>query len=261
MRYALALFMLALVVAGQAQSGALYNPDINSDDVISAPDLIGFLPFYGQPFTPFPLGEIDTVAAGVEALLYAPDSGSVAAYMGQKNYFECQRACHDLPGNWSLPDMKLFTSVYSELVEDVESQSLNERMIWANINSEGYTVNQADQGYGDWWHINYLKFYTSLSTSDWSTRDVKGYVAEYAHFIHCYCATTEAPKVEYCYCESPGGWDDGSSIQECASSKVADGWYPLGGIQSHHKAPGFGALDVANTEFMYKVQAFWRYVP
>tara|TARA_B100000767_G_scaffold44305_1_gene38510 strand:+ start:344 stop:661 length:318 start_codon:yes stop_codon:yes gene_type:complete len=57
----------------------------------------------------------------------------------------------------------------------------------------------------------------------------------------CYCYTHERPKVEYSYCE-------GTNIQECADSKMLDGWYPLCGISS----------SVENGTQL-STQAFWRW--
>ena len=61
--------------------------------------------------------------------------------------------------------------------------------------------------------------------------------------VGCYCATHERPKVEYSYCE-------GSNIQECADSKVAEGWYPLGGISYSYMGSG---------GWNRNSQAFWRW--
>ena len=63
----------------------------------------------------------------------------------------------------------------------------------------------------------------------------------------CFCATHERPKVEYSYCYSSFQ----TGIEDCANIKVAEGWYPLGGI----------GTNTASTQTAYGtiVQAFWRW--
>jgi surface protein len=46
------LLSLGMTVSAQVQVQYPYNPDANADSVISAPDLLDFLPVFAQPFTP-----------------------------------------------------------------------------------------------------------------------------------------------------------------------------------------------------------------
>jgi len=59
--------------------------------------------------------------------------------------------------------------------------------------------------------------------------------------VTCFCATSERPKVEYSYCRE----DDGD-FAECITSKMQEGWYPLGGLS-------------AGGNYSYTHQAFWRW--
>ena len=53
------LFFLLLAVGLQASSQSLiqypYNPDEDNNQNIGSPDLLGFLSYYGEPFTPEPI--------------------------------------------------------------------------------------------------------------------------------------------------------------------------------------------------------------
>lgn len=61
MKNLLAVFFAFCACILSAQTEPVYNPDFNSDSFISAPDLVSFLPFFGQPFTPFSLSDPDEV--------------------------------------------------------------------------------------------------------------------------------------------------------------------------------------------------------
>ena len=48
--------LLAVTLSAQEPSITYpYNPDSNTDSLIGASDLVDFLPFYGEEFTPEPL--------------------------------------------------------------------------------------------------------------------------------------------------------------------------------------------------------------
>ena len=60
MKQIVACLAICTSLCAYTQDGVLYNPDFNNDSFIGAPDLLGFLPFFGQPFTPFALNDEET---------------------------------------------------------------------------------------------------------------------------------------------------------------------------------------------------------
>ena len=78
-------------------------------------------------------------------------------------------------------------------------------------------------------------------------KNYSGYVApaDLNEQHRCICTTQQRPKVEYSYCRGPLV-NDPSPFQQCATEKVENGWYPLGGVSQ---------FDSYNDAF----QAFWRW--
>jgi len=190
MRHLLSLFALLLSCSMLAQGPVEFpwNPDSDGDDFIGVNDLMALL------------GEFDSVFSE-EALYLSEDSTSAMYDAGTLKFLECQIACNNLPGRWSIPKLN---EVH------VEGQEM-----WLN------------SSIGDMIAENPFFIATSGNFS-------RG-PASYA--LGCFCVTKERPKVEYSFCTAehyvmnvPSLGDHTSAFQECCDEKVENGWYPLGGF-------------------------------
>jgi hypothetical protein len=138
------------------------------------------------------------------------DEESALVYVGYIDYFLCHQACENLPGFWHM-------STLGDLCLLSDTDDVNQA--WVKTDYQGgdpfaYLINS-----------NKTYYKTNNGTGP----------------MGCYCAAHELPKVEYSYCsEISAGFND------CISSKVQDGWYPLGGLSSD------GLYNNKN-------QAFWRW--
>ena len=157
------------------------------------------------------------------------DGESALVYVGEISHPACEYACNHMPGFWQMARLGELTPLIEDITDPVwlRPNSLeNDGVIYENTTSR------------------FPVFFPSgtQSTVSWHQYPLYSY--------SCYCATKQLPRVEYSYCE-------GSEIQVCADEKVADGWYPLQGISSHHRYP-----YLANTgggSYQWDVQAFWRW--
>lgn len=157
-----------------------------------------------------------------EENIYLSSDSSIAMYdMGNRNYPNCQISCNDLPGNWKMPSLSEI-SVSDAMWLDTPQESLN---LW---------------GYCNCYRAQYLSSSGDLDTKRMSDNG------------SCYCHTKELPKVEYCYCF-------GAEIQECAESKVNEGWIPLGGTTTHEKTL-WTSNGYDHNSINHFTQAFWRLV-
>ena len=191
-----------------------WNPDADGDDFIGVNDLMALL------------GEFDSVFSEEE--LYVTEDGQAAIFhaTGGKNYLQCYSVCSQLPGNWKIPSLNEFGSVWSNLSPPDFSY------YW--IHSQGALTGESGNNdeYG-WRVLRYPNNYQDGAIGGSNFRSVHS----------CACFTKERPKVEYSYCE-------GQNITECATVKVQDGWYPLGGISSYYDQAAGNQI---------RTQAFWRW--
>lgn len=174
----------------------------------------------GDQFVGLPdlLGLLTVYGQEFENAIVAEDGESAIMYMGDMAYPLCAQSCENLPGIWQLPE-----------IEDLG-------LVWAEVNSGGFSwlTPNSSQEHSGYNYVQSLRFYengtiraTAGPNEDW----------------RCYCTAKQLPRVEYSYCT-------GSSIGSCATSKVEDGWIPLGGMS--YTGDGAG-VD-------YRVaQAFWRF--
>jgi hypothetical protein len=213
MKYLLVTIGCFFCLAMSAQTGFVefpYNPDSDGDDLIGTADLLDLLALYGLEFSE-------------EDLYLSEDSTSALLYTGQHNFYRCYKSCKDLPGNWRLPHY------YDMLGQELSSFDFCDGCYtWIDLTIEG----KADPTGG--YHRTMLV--AGGNSNDGGISSSTNPDADQ----HCLCYTHERPKVEYSYCE-------GTNIQECADSKMLDGWYPLGG-------PAYRTNNSPN-----KLQAFWRW--
>tara|TARA_Y100001954_G_scaffold154169_1_gene164013 strand:- start:344 stop:886 length:543 start_codon:yes stop_codon:yes gene_type:complete len=134
-----------------------WNPDSDGDDFIGVNDLMALL------------GEFDSVFSE-EALYLSEDSLSAMYNAGPQNFFECQMACRNLPGQWRMPAV-------SEVFVLNQGMWLNSTLGDMAPNGEPYFINNSGR--------------ISYTYSD--------------HVEGCFCVTNERPKVEYSYCLSGSG--------------------------------------------------------
>ena len=156
------------------------------------------------------------------------DAQSAIVYMGEMAHPLCTQACDNLPGFWHMSTMADLGLVWDELS--------NTSNTWVNSTEVFYDAPFYVAAY------HFLEGSTGIHS-----------ITVYPYSIfRCYCAAHELPKVEYSYCE-------GSDIQACAEDKVTNGWFPLNGVSSHHRYPGTNNNYVADIDYQWKVQAFWRW--
>ena len=165
------------------------------------------------------LGEFDSVFSE-EALYLSEDSLSAMYDAGNnKTFLECQIACRNLPGRWSMPEIEEVTVTGQEM--------------W--LRRSGGVPTELNTAY----ILN-----ASGAAGQTGLQDQR----------ECFCVTKERPKVEYSYCnvdshaDNIDSYDNPNNVadfQNCCDSKVQDGWYPLGGLSK-------GSADDG-------CQAFWRW--
>jgi len=221
MKHLITFLALGIACTAGAQINGFeppYNPDSNADAFIGTHDLMDLLSAFGSAFEP-------------ENIYVSTDSTHMVVLGGYSvNLAECHGICAGMGNQWRVINLADF-GIYEELVnneaDNIPSSAwLNE----PNLLSIGLEValnsNSGNtQEIWPYWNHQYgLKFGITTIT------------------LGCYCATQERPKVEYSYCK-------GTNIQSCADSKVADGWYPLGGTSGNHS-------HVLNETI---VQGFWRW--
>jgi hypothetical protein len=148
-----------------------------------------------------------------EDLYLNDDSTTAIYYAGSMMFSDCFRNCSQLPSNWKIPS--------AEQIMQFDLSMLNTYALWLD---------------------GPMSYHTSILSTEYYTINTTGRIMRenYDNSYNCYCYTHERPKVEYSYCE-------GTNIQECADSKMLDGWYPLGG-------PAYRDTNSPN-----KLQAFWRW--
>ena len=207
MRRLLALMMCAVSLGAAAQFPNLpYNPDENGDGLIGVVDLQGLLSNYGSEFSGAVISE---------------DGESAITYMGELGRLQCEYACDNLPGYWTLPNPPDLTPVLGAIsyYAWVRSQ-WNYRTESGNVKVPFYYKPNGDMGM------------TYELDQEWS----------------CYCAAKQLPRVEYEFCAPFVGNVEG--FRTCCQDLVSDGWYPL------NVDPGSGTTRSNSTVLG---QAFWRW--
>ena len=209
------VFTLAIALASlcaHAQFPNLpYNPDENGDGLIGVVDLQGLLANYGNEF---------------ESAVLSEDGESAIVYMGQMGYYTCEHNCEQLPGFWQVSGASDLVPVQSEL------------------NVSGYTLSWVNRtGFESNLTLNSCPYYQGSNNSGQRVIDAAGSQQNY----RCYCAANQLPRVEYSYCYAQGY----GGLDECSSSKMSEGWYPMGGV-----ATSAASNATYNVHF---VQAFWRW--
>jgi hypothetical protein len=154
-----------------------------------------------------------------EGLYVNEDSTAAIVHVGSLNYPKCAYQCKSLPGSWRVATLEDLGMIWDELLPNTNYH------FWLGEREPGKLPIRIENG---------LTQTTYTSTLEQSN--------------HCYCSTSERPKVEYAYCAN-------SDISACVNSLVADGWYPLSGISSHSATlpPGSGWTP------QQAIQAFWRW--
>ena len=215
MKHLMTLVALLVSTAAVAQIPTLpWNPDGNDDQFIGLPDLLDLLTVYGQEF---------------ENAIVAEDGESAVMYMGDMQYPHCEYACEQLPGYWSMPELKDLVPSWGEVYNSTTPTT------WLRYQEGWYGQGG---GTGKQRMFPYLLGASNNSTSRgvYNSDDINVN-------RRCYCTAKQLPRVEYSYCT-------GQSITTCATSKVEDGWIPLGGMT--YTGDGTGSD--------YRVgQAFWRF--
>ena len=157
------------------------------------------------------------------------DSTHVVLDIGTMTYFECLAQCNQLEGSWRV------------------TTKMDIGYAWQGLANGSYYLNSEASPANNC----FLCSYSLEKTSSTSLIAGPSGTQNISDSPTCLCATQERPRVEYTYCE-------GSNIQNCASDKVADGWYPLD-LTSHHRHPGEDYSGATGSGYQWKVQAFWRW--
>lgn len=207
MKHLMTLVALLVSTAVVAQIPTFpWNPDENGDQFVGLPDLLGLLTVYGQEF---------------ENAIVADDGESAIMYVGDMGLLQCDHACQNLPGFWTMPSPPDLAPVLVDVQTAWIAVDWSQEPLQSDANVYKYP-------FFDTGKIRSTQFIDSENVS-------------------CYCTAKQLPRVEYTTCE-------GSSVQACSDEKVQDGWMPLGGISSNHR----GSTNTS-TSYQWKVQAFWRF--
>jgi len=212
MKHLLTLALFAFGLNAIAQFPNLpYNPDENGDGLIGVVDLQGLLANYGSEFSSAVLSE---------------DGESAIVYMGDMEYPHCEYACEQLPGYWSMPELKDLVPVWG----DVYNVDHPNTWLKPQENMLGLT--------GDKERL--FPYFIGASAS--SGKGVYVSSNGFDNDKRCYCTAKQLPRVEFTTCA--GGW---SYFDNCCNANLEDGWYPLPGSN-----PG-------NSSASDYTQSFWRW--
>ena len=216
MKHLITCLALGIACAAGAQVNGFeppYNPDSNADAFIGTHDLMDLLSAFGSAFEP------DNIYVSTDSMhmLVLAD-----VYVTR---IECQGICSGMGNQWRVMNMADFGRYEFDASNMPGSSAwLNEPDLM-NLGLQLAVSSSSTPNSQIWPYVhssNSIGFSVPIDTKS------------------CFCATQERPKVEYSYCE-------GTEIQSCADSKVADGWYPLGGPST---MAYYGE---------HKTQAFWRW--
>ena len=185
MKHLMTLVALLVSTAAVAQIPTLpWNPDGNDDQFIGMPDLLDLLTVYGQEF---------------ENAIVAEDGESAIMYMGDMGYPQCQYACENLPGFWTMPKAFELTPVLGEIQGSGENTWLKTKM---EPTSDPYST----YAYAAYFDGTYLRYSTFIIMSN-----------------RCYCTAKQLPRVEYDYLDTFGMTP--SQFSDAATDKASEGWY------------------------------------
>lgn len=198
-----------------------YNPDENGDGLIGVVDLQGLLANYGNEFAGAVLSE---------------NGESAIVYMGEMQYPHCEYACEQLPGYWSMPELKDLVPVWGEVYNNTNPQT------WLKPQENMLDLTGAKERL-----FPYFQGYSNNGSRGVYASDVGFNINDY----RCYCTAKQLPRVEYTACEGCNYSGNGAytvlNLQSCIDEKLAEGWYPLGNAAQ----TGYGG-GCTN-------QAFWRW--
>ena len=204
MKRLVALMMCAVSLGAAAQFPSLpYNPDENGDMLIGVVDLQALLANYGQEFS---------------SAVVSEDGESAIVFMGEMGYFECEFACEQLPGFWSVASPQDLVPIYDEL--NVGTTFVEFTFTW--IDKSDFEPNSNNLLY---------PLYQGGSLPDNRAIITTQYIGRQRR---CYCAASQVPRVEYdiIYAFSGNGSEQAcSELQSMVNSKLDDGWMIHGTVQ------------------------------
>ena len=218
MKHLMTLVALLVSTAAVAQIPTLpWNPDGNNDQFIGLPDLLDLLTVYGQEF---------------QNAIVAEDGESAIMYMGDMGLLQCDHACENLSGFWYMPSPPDLAPVLADV-----------QTAWIAIDWSQEALRQAAA-------TNVYEFPFFDTGKIRSTQFID------SENVGCYCLTKQLPRVEYDVCRGFSGQTSAEAqmdaakwqLSECVNEKLANGWQPLGTIQT----------DGAGSATGY-VQALWRF--
>ena len=186
---------------------ASWNPDENGDHFVGLPDLLGLLTVYGQEF---------------ENAIVAEDGESAIMHVGDMGLLQCDYACQNLPGIWTMPSPPDLAPVLTDVQTAWIAIDWSQEALQRDANVYEYP-------FFDTGKIRSTQFIDSESVS-------------------CYCTAKQMPRVEYSYCNngSANSAIPPAYFESCVAEKLENGWYPL--------------LDGPSKSYPSDfVQAFWRF--
>ena len=182
MKHLMTLVALLVSTAAVAQITTFpWNPDENGDQFVGLPDLLGLLTVYGQEF---------------ENAIVAEDGESAIMYVGDMGLLQCDHACQNLPGIWSMPSPPDLAPVLADVQTAWIAVDWSKEPMQMDANAYEYPF--FDNG-----KIRSTQFIDSENVS-------------------CYCTAKQLPRVEYTHCSSGPG-----SFEDCVEERLLEGWYPL----------------------------------
>ena len=190
-----------------------YNPDSEPDGYIGVADVLEVLSIFGSQWN-------------ASDIYLNDDSTTMVVNVGQASHLECLGVCSQLPGNWRIASLYDYSIIIDEILSNTSG---TQQYYW--YQNEAGIINGPGDGY-------------IISVSTVGTYSYGNSVPNTA-YINCYCSTHERPKVEYSICKNTVSQ---APFEQCCSSKVAEGWYPL----SSNPVSGGSSAEFG--------QAFWRWV-
>ena len=199
-----------------------YNPDSEPDGYIGVNDILEVLSIFGSEFN-LPVMNNDSTSAIVEAPF--TNDQTLGA---NRSIHGCRAYCKSLPGNW-----RATTITDIEEHWEVIFPASSSTTVWVNDPSNQYEQRS-------------MSLAPDVCDQPTTTCGRPGSVLNLASNVNpkCFCATHERPKVEYSICKNTVYQ---GPFEQCCSSKVAEGWYPL----STNPVSGGSSAEFG--------QAFWRW--
>ena len=192
-----------------------YNPDDNADGLIGVADLQTLLANYGQEFS---------------SAVVSEDGESAIVYMGEMKYPHCEYACEQLPGYWSMPELKDLVPVWGEVYNSDNPST------WLKPQENMLDLTGSKE------HL--FPYFIGTANSLGGGVYVSSNGFQFDHF--CYCTAKQLPRVEYTMCSTTSS----DTFLSCCEERVTEGWMPLSGSN-----PASAGAD----NFRTYSQAFWRW--